>query len=151
MSHDDLQNLLRELGNLQLEEQRVLREINLVVDQQNAAVDEPVIVEVPAVAAAVIDDEPDAEETDTDFHTGAVQPGVYEIGQHIYITSRRINYTRPHQVTLADRAAIVTDISSDRRRIFFRTYNGHSTYRWTDSIRHLRFEEHILAQRLRRR
>ena len=112
---DDEESIISRLERLQItrreiiaEEERLLQELR---SEQNA--------QAPGAAGAA--------------RRTAV--GDFQVGDHVHITNDMQHIRFRRRATPADRAAIVERAANTR--VCFRTYNGHSTWRAPDDLRHL--------------
>jgi hypothetical protein len=136
---ESLNQLIEQLQQLHLEQERILQALeNIAADQQPRTDIEPIVgvasstvnagarsASVPPVATPVSPVAPAVLPTVTVFH----------IGQCVYITNRITHVPLLRRATEADRTAIVTHFTQSR--VAIRTINGYHTHRHPKNLRPL--------------
>lgn len=132
MSDDEIARLIARLQELQTRQQEILAE-ELQITQR---------IQEATTRVNSSQDTPDT--------SGRVSPdpGVFTIGQHVFIQNRITHVQRFRRPNLADRAAVVQRLTRDR--IYVRTYNGHDTWRSPTNLRHLSIDERTEIRPTRR-
>lgn len=122
MSTEDLESLIERLHQLRLERQRILNE------------EERTIASLRDLTRSRARRQHQNRGVSPD-PTEHPHPGVFEVGQHVYIDNRIRHVPLTRRTTPADRAAVVARVTVDR--IYIQTYNGYETWRHPGNLRHL--------------
>jgi len=120
---DDIEDIIRQLEELRIERSRIS-------DRERQLLSQLAITTGRTTTNRVT---PTEIENDTDS-------SIFYVGQRVYIQNRIRHVPFSRRATPKDRAGIVSRIQDER--IYLTTYNGYSTWRNRDNLRHLTDREH---------